>query len=124
MSLIYITVGCLTMVWTGVWYFYLMNHPTSNESVYYWNTGLALTGLTLVIIGLTIGHIGRSARQAEASPTGVAAANRQGTEQPAPVATAVPTVPAAPVATNGVAVAGGQPVSQVPVQNTPVQPRV
>ena len=72
-ALIYITVGTLALVWTGVWYFYLLNHTPDHPTVYYWVGGTALTGLTLVIIGLAVGQIGRAARHAEAGPPVVAA---------------------------------------------------
>lgn len=64
-ALIYITTGTLTLVWTGVWYVFLLNHRPSTESVYYWVGGFALTGLTLLLIGLTVGRIGQAARPAE-----------------------------------------------------------
>src|SRR5205823_3786670 len=69
-ALMYITVGTLTLVWTGIWYLYLLNHRPATDAVYYWVGGFTLTGLTLVVIGLTVGHIGRAARPAE-SPTAV-----------------------------------------------------
>jgi len=93
LSLMYITVGCLTLVWTCVWYFYLVNHPPESPGVYYWVVGLALSAVTLVVIGLTVGHIGRSARTAE-SPNDLVTAPSTSTEQVAQVATPVQAVPA------------------------------
>jgi hypothetical protein len=67
-SLIYITVGALTIVWSGIWYAYLSHTPPANDLTWYWCYGFLLTGLTLLIIGLAIGRIGRSARHAELPP--------------------------------------------------------
>jgi hypothetical protein len=94
-SLIYLTVGCLTIVWTAVWYVYLLNHPPEASGHFYWVAGLLLTGLTLVLIGLAVGNIGRSAKPAESAPVTVAAPMVAPT---APVASA-PAVPAAPAVT-------------------------
>jgi hypothetical protein len=57
-SVIYITVGALTDVWSGIWYCYLRNNYPSTETAFYWCYGFLLTGLTLVLIGLIIGRIG------------------------------------------------------------------
>lgn len=65
-SLIYITVGSLVVVWTAVWFTYLWNHPPQSNQPYYWVTGLLITGLTLLIIGFSLGQIGRVSRPAEA----------------------------------------------------------
>jgi len=88
-SLIYLTVGCLMIVWMGVWYIYLINHPPQTPAVYYWLSGFTLTGLTLVVIGLAVGQIGRAARHAQAADV-IAPDAPAGTNQAAPVATAVP----------------------------------
>jgi len=86
--LLYITLGALTVIWTGVWYVYLFNNPPETPVTYYWCTGFLLTGLTLVFIGLGAGRLGRSAQQADLPPKGavVAVVNPQpnGTA-PAPV---------------------------------------
>jgi len=70
-ALVYVTVGALTVIWTGVWYVYLHNNPPETTSVYYWCGGLLLTGLTLIVIGFGLGRIGRLARHAE-TPAAVA----------------------------------------------------
>jgi hypothetical protein len=70
-SLVYITVGALTVIWTGIWYVYLYNNSPDTNSVYYWCTGFLVSGLTLVLIGLGLGRIGRSARGADLPPVGV-----------------------------------------------------
>jgi hypothetical protein len=67
-ALIYITVGALTVIWTLMWYVYLFNNPPETHSVYYWCTGFLVTGLTLVVIGLGLGRIGRSAQRADLPP--------------------------------------------------------
>jgi hypothetical protein len=66
-ALAYITAGALIVIWTGVWYVYLLNNdnPQGGHGVYYWVAGLAITGVTLIGIGLGLGRIGSSARQAE-----------------------------------------------------------
>ena len=72
-ALTYITIGALTVVWAGVWYFYLFNNPPA-QSAYYWCTGFLVTGLIMVLIGLVLGMISRSARHANLPPAGVPAA--------------------------------------------------
>src|SRR4051794_18716712 len=68
-SLIYVTLGSLLDVWTGVWYFAFRDgtHPLSNSATF-WIFGLFLTGLTLVVIGLLLGPLGRAARKVELPP--------------------------------------------------------
>lgn len=61
-AVIYVTVGALTVVWSGIWYLYLRDkHPTSEDAVY-WCYGFLLTGLTLVLIGFALGWIARIGR--------------------------------------------------------------
>ena len=108
-SLLYITLGALTNVWSGIWYWYMSNYPPANPATWYWCYGFLLTGLALFIIGLAIGPIGRAARRAELPPpeaTLTEAKIQQTAASHAPIA--VPVQPAVP---NG-AVAG--PVSAVP----------
>lgn len=64
----YITGGTLIDVWCLIWYSWLKAHPPESDASYYWCMGLALTGLTLVVIGFALGRIGRSAREAELPP--------------------------------------------------------
>lgn len=64
----YITGGALIDVWCLIWYSWLKAHPPESDASYYWCLGLALTGLTLVVIGFALGRIGRSAREAELPP--------------------------------------------------------
>jgi hypothetical protein len=67
-SLSYITVGALTMVWTGVWYVWLRNHPPATDAPFFWCAGFGITGVALLVIGLGLGKIGRAARHAELPP--------------------------------------------------------
>jgi hypothetical protein len=71
MSLMYITIGALILIWSCVWYVWLyMNPPPGSfpHSSYFICTGLVLTGLVLLVIGLALGRIGRAARHAELPP--------------------------------------------------------
>lgn len=63
-AVIYITVGALTVIWTGVWYVSLFNNPPTG-SAYYWCTGFLVTGLVMMLIGAGLGMISRSARHAD-----------------------------------------------------------
>ena len=67
-SIVFITGGTLTAVWSGVWYTYLRNYPTENPAPYYFCAGFILSGVVLIFIGLAMGKIGRAARQAELPP--------------------------------------------------------
>jgi hypothetical protein len=66
-SLAYITIGSLLIVWSGVWFVYLYNHPPENTNTYYWVTGLLITGFTLLLIGISLGRIAQASRSAETS---------------------------------------------------------
>jgi len=59
-AVIYVTVGALIDVWSGIWGFYLLNNPGHGTAAWYWCYGLLLTGAALVLIGMAIGWIGRS----------------------------------------------------------------
>jgi hypothetical protein len=65
-ALMYVTGGTLLDVWTLVWYFTREHELTRSEQ--FWVIGLCLTGLTFVVLGLLLGPLGRSARQAELPP--------------------------------------------------------
>jgi hypothetical protein len=69
-AIIYITIGALLDVWTTVWYFTFARDQTGHISrdTWFWLAGLFLSGLTLMVIGLLLGNIGRSARKAELPP--------------------------------------------------------
>ena len=65
-ALSYVTGGTLLCVWTLVWYFTRDSDLTRNQ--WFWLTGLFLSGVTFVLLGLLLGPLGRSARQAELPP--------------------------------------------------------
>ena len=90
-SLIYITVGAMSVVWTGVWYVYLFNNPPETHGAYYWCAGFLVTGLILMLLGFGLGHIGRAAQRADLPPQqiGPAVMNAQPVAA-IPVAVAVP----------------------------------
>jgi len=100
-AVIYITLGVLTGVWSGIWYFFMRSHPPDADSTWYWCYGFLLTGLALVVIGLAIGRIGRSARHAELPPdevTTTVANTEQTAAARAPVIAPVnPAIPAVSV---------------------------
>ncbi len=99
MSLLYITVGALMIVWTAVTFAYYYQRPPSDDRLWYVLTGLMLTGVTLLVIGLALGRIGRAARHAELPPpevTPAVAATDQKAAQSGMAAPAVPAAPAAP----------------------------
>lgn len=88
----YVTGGTLVTVWTLVWYFTLSSDMTQTK--WFWFSGLLLTGLTFVFLGLILGPLGRAARQAELPPR--EALHAEAAIQHA--AAANPPVAAAPVA--------------------------
>src|SRR5262245_47688335 len=69
-ALTYITAGALIGIWAGVWWWYMRTQPAGDVDRTWWYvcTGLLLSGAILIIIGLAIGRIGRSARHADAPP--------------------------------------------------------
>ena len=71
-SLTYITLGAMSVVWTCVWYVYLFNNPPERHGVFYLCGGFLVTGLILILIGFGLGHIGRSAQRADLPPQQVA----------------------------------------------------
>jgi uncharacterized membrane protein YhdT len=126
-AVMYITLGALMVVWTVVWYLYLNRHGGS-DLAYFTDYGFFFTGLVLIVIGITIGRIGRSARHAELPPEvnkheetaepAVTAPQPQPTAAPAamPPGYFVPPYPAPGVAQPAAPVQGGAvvpPVAQV-----------
>jgi len=119
-ALLYITVGAVMIVWSAIYYTYLNNHPPApgTDGPWYWCTGFLLTGATLLVIGLAVGWIGRSARQAEQPHAVVNSRDSSGT----PVSNVVPlantpAVPAVP------AVSAASPTVQQPTTAQPVPPQ-
>jgi hypothetical protein len=86
-ALTYITIGSLMVVWSGLWFWYLWHNPAEASLPYYLCTGLMLSGITLVIIGLGLGQIGWSARHADLPPEGIVP---PGTVKPATPPAAAP----------------------------------
>lgn len=111
-AVVYITLGALMDVWSGLWYVYLHRHQPANDTPYFWCCGFFLTGLTFILIGLALGRIGRAARHAEAppefpppnAPLPVPTTPAQGAipiaPMPSPVAPVAPLSPVQPVAGN------------------------
>lgn len=77
LSLGFVTLGSLLMVWGGTWYCYLDNNPPQGVSAWYFCLGVWWTGVAVLLIGLTTGHIGRAARTSELPPPEVTPAVRQ-----------------------------------------------
>jgi hypothetical protein len=108
-SLIYITLGALMLVWSGIWFVYLKNSESVRAFTWYFCAGFMLTGLTFLIIGMALGRIGRAARHAELPPPEVTAVEAQATQNAAARAPMVaPINPAVPGAVPGNVVTPGQ----------------
>jgi hypothetical protein len=142
MALAYITVGALTVIWTGVWWAYLRTQEVASVTSYYFCVGFMLTGFTLLVIGLALGRIGRAARPADVGGVEVPGHGTKPSETvpvtaappppPAPAGTAAPpaaipavVVPINPPAGNGLPVAAVAPTSPggvaVPVSPAPAK---
>ncbi len=95
-ALAYVTCGALMCVWTLVWYF-TRNSDELTRTQWFWVTGLFLSGMTFVTLGLILGRLGRAARQAELPPAEAATAEAaiQQTAAANPPAVMTPTVPGA-----------------------------
>jgi hypothetical protein len=116
-ALIYVTIGALADVWTLVYYFTVARDREMTNVTWFWLSGLFLTGLTLILLGLVLGPLGRAARKAElpppeatpseaaiqakaaATPHPIAAGTMPGATQPvpAPVPQVTYPVPSAPI---------------------------
>lgn len=73
-SLVYITIGALTVVWSGIWLWYLRDTAPHARATSYFAYGFLFTGVVVLGIGLAVGQIGRAARNAEIPPDSVVAA--------------------------------------------------
>jgi hypothetical protein len=94
-AVVYITIGAIMDVWTALWYVYMSRHGTASDGPYFWCYGFFLTGVTLIVIGLALGRIGRAARHAEAPPD----ITQSNVVPPQPMMPpAAPQVPQSPVA--------------------------
>jgi hypothetical protein len=115
-SLAYITLGSLMVVWTAIWYWYLRANPEGvRTSTWYVCFGLLASGLVLLVIGLAVGQIGRSARHADLPPPEIA--RQEAKIEQAAAARPVVVVPQAPAG----AAQPVPPVVAVPA-NPPVAP--
>jgi hypothetical protein len=135
-AIFYITVGALIDVWTAVWYFTFARNDEGNiaRNTWFWLAGLFLTGLTLIIVGVLIGEIGRSARKAEIPPPEVkeeeAAIQQTAAAVPHPIMVGgmstgpMPTAPMMPVQPPGVMPAAPPvvPAAPPPPAQQPVVP--
>jgi hypothetical protein len=84
-SLVYITLGALMSVWSGIWFMYLRNNAISTRSgQFYVCMGFLVTGIVLVAIGLGLGPLSRMARHAELPPQEVTDAAVQSEKAAAP----------------------------------------
>jgi hypothetical protein len=61
----YITVGTLMVVWSAIWLFYLTVSADISGPVYI-ATGVILSGIAVVLIGMSLGDIGKEANRDEA----------------------------------------------------------
>ena len=61
----YITFGTLMIVWSAIWLFYL-TVPADISGTVYIATGIILSGIAVVLIGLSLGDIGKEANRDEA----------------------------------------------------------
>jgi hypothetical protein len=115
-AIIYITVGSLVDVWTVVWYYAFGRSEggTLSPNTDFWLLGFFFTGLTLIIVGVLLGHIGRAARRGELPPV-------EATQAEAQILTTAAAHPNPVVAGN--AVTNGPQVPQ-PISPTPARPGV
>ena len=67
-ALVYVTLGAVLTVWSGIWFMYLQNNPPGHQFVHYIDTGCLLTGIVFLMIGFGLGPMARFARQAELPP--------------------------------------------------------
>jgi len=67
-TLVYITLGAIMTVWSGIWYMYLNHNPPAHQAVNYICYGFLITGIVLLAIGFILGPLSRWARHAELPP--------------------------------------------------------
>jgi hypothetical protein len=121
-ALIYITVGALIVIWTGVWFVYLRNNPPETTNVYYLIGGLAVTGATFLGIGFGLGRIGRAARHAdmpaEVTPSALSV------PPASPAASAIPVAPARTVTGPDAHALASTPQAVAPIKRPTDPPRI
>lgn len=78
-ALVYVTLGALIDVWTVAYYWFFVRggNPEDNSRVWFWLAGLFFTGVTLIVLGLLLGPLGRAARKAELPPESATRAEAQ-----------------------------------------------
>ena len=64
-ALVYVTLGALLAVWSGVWFLYENNLEHPSRGVFYICSGLLLTGISLLMIGFFVGSMSRKAHEVE-----------------------------------------------------------
>ncbi len=64
-ALVYITIGSLLTVWSGVWFLYENNTEGSHRGIFYICGGLLLTGIAMLAIGFSIGKLHKKAQEGE-----------------------------------------------------------
>jgi hypothetical protein len=132
-AIIYITVGALVDVWTAVWYFTFARDDSGaiSRNTWFWLAGLFLSGLTLMVIGILLGEIGRSARKAELPPPEAedqeAAIQQTAAAAPHPVVAGMPGMGtnmagAVPMMAGPAMIPGAMPVAPAPVAGMPTPP--
>jgi hypothetical protein len=121
-AVLYITAGSLMAIWSAVTYFYLIRHE-ARDFAYLWCYGFFFSGIVLIGIGITLGHIGRAVRDAEVGSTpGTTPVTGQAAvpipdatkNQPAAPAKAVPVATAAPAPMPAKPLVDQQPVASGP----------
>lgn len=78
-ALTYITFGAILTIWAAVWMWQFPS--THSRFLTVLCTGMLLTGIALLVIGFSVGFIGRAARHAELPPV-----DERGATSYAPVA--------------------------------------
>ena len=54
------------MIWSGIWYYYMRhNAEAASDAKWYICTGLFLSGLAVLIIGILVGRIGKEGKNAD-----------------------------------------------------------
>jgi hypothetical protein len=64
----YLTIGGLGLIWCGIWFWYLRDHPPETDTVWYWCYGGLLSSLGAFCLGLHLGRTFRAARCAVVPP--------------------------------------------------------
>jgi hypothetical protein len=127
-ALLYITLGSLTLVWSIVWYFWLRSQHAQQDVPFFSTAqdyvclGTLLTGLTLLVIGLAVGRIGRAARHAELPPPEATPTVAQTDRLAAGTGQVAAPAPQAPVAPGSLRPPATQPVAAVPAVPAAAQP--